>query len=239
MPDPRDWWIVGASEGLGRALASRLDADRASLVLSARNAERLAGIAGGLRDALAVPMDVTDQASVMQAVEAAGPVEGFIYCVGQYEPMSARDWDTESAIAMTEANYIGALRVLGGVLPTMRARDSGRIVLVGSIAGYRGLPGAIGYGASKAALMHLAENLRFDLRGTGIRVQIVNPGFIDTRLTRKNAFSMPSIMSPDIAAGHVVRAIRNGRFSASFPFPFATLFRFSRCLPQWLFDKFF
>ncbi|MDE3121461.1 MAG: SDR family NAD(P)-dependent oxidoreductase [Paracoccaceae bacterium] len=220
----RSYWIVGASEGLGRALAEALDAQGISLILSARNAARLEDLAGTLKDARALPMDVTDPASIAEAVALAGEVDGLIYCVGLYDPMTARDWKPETAEAIVEANFTGALRILGRVVPGMVVRGRGHVVLIGSLAGFRGLPGAIGYGASKAALMHLGENMRADLKGTGVRVQLANPGFIDTRLTRKNDFRMPSLMTPEQAAGHVMRAMRGRRFSTSFPAPFAWLF---------------
>lgn len=239
MADPGRWWIVGASEGLGRALATAMAAEGQALVLSARNADRLAGLAGTLPGATALPMDVTDDAAVAAAAAQAGAVDGLIYSVGLYEPMAATAWDGPAALAMAEANFMGALRVLGAALPGMIARGRGRIVLIGSLAGFRGLPGAIGYGASKAALMHLAENLRADLRGTGVSVQIVNPGFIDTRLTRKNDFRMPFLMTPEAAAAAVLRAMRGRRFSTSFPAPFAWLFQIGRHLPLGLFQRLF
>lgn len=239
MPDPARWWIIGASEGLGRALARALDAEGAELVVSARNADRLSSLAGDLRAARAVVLDVTDNASVLRAVRAVGAMDGILYAAGSYEPMTAGQWDPAAAEAMAETNFVGALRVLGQMVPGFVARGSGRIVLVGSLAGFRGLPGAIGYGASKAALMHLAENLRADLRGTGVRVQVVTPGFIDTRLTRKNRFAMPQLMSVDDAASRVMRAIRKGRFATSFPAPFAWLFTLGRHLPLGLFQGLF
>lgn len=237
--DPGRWWIVGASEGLGRALARALDAEGAALVLSARNATRLEALSAELRDAQALPLDVTDAASVARAVERLGAIDGLIYAAGSYEPMAATAWDARAAVAMAETNFVGALRVLGAALPGLIARDRGHVVLVGSLAGFRGLPGAIGYGASKAGLMHLAENLRTDLRTSGIRVQLVNPGFIDTRLTRKNAFPMPQLMTPEAAASRVMRAIRGRRFATSFPAPFAWLFTLGRHLPLGLFQRLF
>lgn len=239
MAEPARWWIVGASEGLGRALARALDAEGASLILSARSAGRLQELAASLRDARAVPMDVTDPVSVAGGIEAAGPIDGLIYTVGTYEPMPATDWNDAAVVSMVETNFLGAVRILGGVVPDLVARGEGRIVLVGSLSGFRGLPGAIGYGASKAGLMHLAENLRADLHGTGLRVQVMNPGFIDTRLSRKNTFRMQQLMSPEDAADRVLRAIRSGRFSTSFPAPFAWLFTVGRFLPLCLFQRLF
>jgi len=235
----RRYWIVGASEGLGRALAEALDAEGASLVLSARNEKRLADIANGLRDTMVVPIDVTDPKSVSDAAVSAGDIDGLIYCAGAYEPMTAIEWNTEAATLMAEVNFVGALHVLGQVVPAFVQRNAGHIVLIGSLSGFRGLPGAIGYGASKAALMHLAENLRIDLRETSVQVQMVNPGFIRTRLSVKNDFNMPQIMEPEDAAARAVRAMKGRRFSTSFPAPFSWLFTLGQHLPIGLFHRIF
>lgn len=233
------WWIIGASEGLGRALAVLMLAEGAKVVVSARNLAKLEEFAATDPNLRAVAMDVSDPASVTDAVATAGKVDGVVYCVGLYDPMSALDWKPGSAEAMAEGNYIGALRVLSHLMPGFVARNAGHVVLIGSLAGFRGLPGAIGYGSSKAALMHLGENLRVDLRKTGLRVQVANPGFIATRLTAKNNFRMPQLMTPDTAAGHVLRLMRSKRFSASFPAPFAWLFTVGRYLPLRWFQRLF
>ena len=235
----KTYWLVGASEGLGRALAEALDRSGARLILSARNGERLATLAAGLRDARALEMDVTNHDSVASAARQASEADGVIYCAGTYTPLRAQDWDPAAVEAMCAVNFAGALRVLGHVVPRLASRGRGHVVLIGSLAGFRGLPGAIGYGASKAALMHLGENLRADLRGSGVRVQVVNPGFIKTRLTEKNDFRMPFIQTPEEAAARVLAAMQGRRFSTSFPAPFSWLFTLGRCLPLRLFQALF
>ena len=227
----RTYWLVGASEGLGRALAAELHAAGAQLILSARNADKLKALAGDLPGTRALAVDVTDAASVTAAAEAAGPVDGLIYCAGAYDPVTATNWDAAAVERMCEVNFTGGARVLGHVVPGMVARGAGHVVLIGSLAGHGGLPGAIGYGSSKAGLMHLAECLYMDLRHKGIKVQVVNPGFIRTRLTDKNDFDMPMIMSPEAAARRVRRAMGSRRFATSFPAPFSWLFLFARLLP--------
>ncbi len=233
----KTWWIVGASDGLGAALAEALDAEGTRLVLSARSEDTLEAMAGRLRDARALPMDVTDPGAVARAVAAAGAVDGLIYTAGRYEPMNAADWQPEESVRIAEVNFVGALRLLGHVVPAMVCNGQGRIMLIGSLAGFAGLPGAIGYGASKAGLMHLAENMAADLRGTGVIVQRANPGYILTRLTAKNDFPMPQIMEPEEAARRVIAALLSGRFSTSFPVPFSWVFRFGNLLPPGLFQR--
>ncbi|WP_417270022.1 SDR family NAD(P)-dependent oxidoreductase [Celeribacter sp.] len=242
MSDPftgKTWWLIGASEGLGRALAVAMDKRGARLILSARSKDPLRSLASGLSDATVLPLDVTDRASVNAAWERASDAGGVLYCVGAYEPMPATAWDADAVEMMIETNFTGAVRVLSHAVPAFATRGQGRIMLIGSLSGYRGLPDAIGYGASKAALMHLAENLLIDLKGTGVTVQMANPGFINTRLTKKNAFKMPQLMQPDTAADHVIRAIDKGRFETAFPRPFSLLFTLGRFLPRRLFNRLF
>ncbi|MCY1127127.1 SDR family NAD(P)-dependent oxidoreductase [Frigidibacter sp. RF13] len=228
----KTYWLVGASEGLGRALARHLDRDGARLVLSARDEARLNSLAAELTGARVVAFDVTDQQSVRRAVASVGPFDGVIYNAGAYAPLRATDWDTDAALAMCDVNFIGAMRVMGEVVPQMVRTGRGDITLIGSLAGYRGLPAAIGYGASKAALVSLAETMRHDLKGSEIVVRLVNPGFIKTRLTEKNNFRMPMLMSPEAAAERVAKAMRSNRFRTDFPAPFSWLIKSLVFLPD-------
>ncbi len=230
----KTYWLIGASEGLGRALAQVLSARGSRLILSSRNIERLESLCETLPDARAVPIDVTDLETVRGAVAAVGEVDGLIYNAGAYEPMTSSEWDTETALAISDVNYSGAVRVLGETVPGLVRAGKGDITLIGSLAGYRGLPAAIGYGASKAALISLAETMRFDLAGTGVTVRIVNPGFIKTRLTEKNSFKMPMLMTPEDAASRVVRAMEKRRFRTDFPAPFSWAIRVLDFLPDLL-----
>lgn len=233
----KTYWLIGASEGLGRALAGLMAGEGARLILTARNAERLEELAATLPHARALPMDVTDDDSVREAAAQVGEINGVIYCAGAYEPMSAAEWDVDAALKVSEVNYTGALRSLGHVVPDMAARGTGHIVLIGSLAGFRGLPGAIGYGASKSALMHLAENLYMDLTGKGINVQQVNPGFIKTRLTDKNTFTMPYIIEAEDAARRTLKAMKSRRFATSYPWQMAAFFRAGAFMPIRLFRR--
>lgn len=233
------YWLVGASEGLGRALAYALDAEGASLVISARNEDRLIELAGDLKDAEVLALDVSDADAVKAAGAQLDQLDGVIYAAGVYTPMSADDWNADDVELMIDVNFAGAARVMAAVVPRFVRKDTGHVVLIGSLSGFRGLPGAIGYGASKSGMMHLAENMNADLHNTGVKVQLINPGFIKTRLTDKNDFAMPFIMSAEDAAGHVSAAMKSNRFQSNFPRPFSWLFRGSNFLPApiyyWLF----
>jgi len=234
------YWLVGASEGLGRALALRLSAAGAEVILSARSADRLAEVAATLPGpSMVLPVDVADSASVRGAAAAAGQIDGVVFLAGLYWPMAAQDWNADQVETMCDVNFTGCARVVGAALPAMVARGTGHVVITGSLSGFRGLPGAIGYGASKAGVMALAESMQADLRGSGIVVQVANPGFIRTRLTDKNSFSMPFLMEPAEAADHMFRHMQTDRFKVSFPTVFSWLFRLSQFLPDWAYYRIF
>ena len=238
--DGKRYWLVGASEGLGRALAYNLSAAGAELILSARTENRLQSLADDLPGKTQVlPLDLADEASVTQAGMTLGHVDGLVFLAGAYWPMSALNWDGAAALVMADINFTGAFRVLNQVMPQFLQRDAGHIVITGSLSGFRGLPGSIGYGASKAGVMALAESLYADLCRTGIQVQVVNPGFIKTRLTEKNTFHMPFLMSPEEAADHMFKHMQSTRFKRSFPTLFSWLFRFSQFWPDWLYYRLF
>ena len=153
--------------------------------------------------------------------------------------MKAQAWEPEQATAMADVNFTGMIRALGAVVPGMVARDHGHVVITGSLSGFRGLPGAIGYAASKAGTMSLAESMYADLRKTGVEVQIANPGFIRTRLTDKNEFKMPFLMEPDAAAQAMFEHMCTDRFKHSFPVVFSWFFRLSQFMLDWLYYRLF
>ncbi|WP_426033797.1 SDR family NAD(P)-dependent oxidoreductase [Cypionkella sp. TWP1-2-1b2] len=233
------YWLVGASEGLGLALAQALAAEGAQVILSARDPARLAKACDKVPGARAVTVDVADRTSVAAAVAEVGAVDGMVFVAGVYWPMTAQAVDAGQLEAMCDVNLTGLARVVGAVLPEMIARGSGHLVITGSLSGFRGLPGALGYAASKAGVMALAESLYADLRGSGVRVQLGNPGFIRTRLTAKNDFSMPFLMEPEQAAAEMLALMKSGRFKRSFPMVFSWLFRGSQFLPDWLYYRLF
>ena len=236
----KKYWLVGASEGLGRALALRMSQAGAELILSARNSQRLVELSADLPGPSQVlAMDISDTDSVARAGGELRDIDGVVFLAGVYWPMPAKDWNGADALAMANINFTGAFRVLDQVMEQFLSVDKGHIVITGSLSGFRGLPRSIGYSASKAGVMALAESLYADLRTTGIRVQIANPGFIKTRLTEKNSFNMPFIMSADEAADHMMRHMRSTRFKYSFPTLFSWLFRSSQFLPDWLYYRIF
>lgn len=235
------YWLIGASEGLGAALARKLNAAGVEVIVSARNEDKLKALVDQMPGkASYVTLDVSDRTSIEEAAEKVGQIDGMIYLAGVYWPMKSQEWNAEQAEAMADVNFTGAIRSVGAVLPAMVARDSGHIMITGSLSAFRGLPGAIGYAASKAGTLVLAESLYADLRKTGVRVQVANPGFVKTRLTDKNDFKMPYLMEPDDAAQEMFELMNDEDcFMRSFPRPFSWLFRVSQLMPDWLYYRVF
>lgn len=234
------YWLVGASEGLGRALALKLSRAGAEVILSARSAERLEALAAELPGRCqVVPMDVSDRDSVQKAAQEVGEIDGLVFLAGIATLLKAQEWDADKVEQMLDINLTGAARVIGRVIGPMVARDAGHIVMIGSLSAYRGLPGSIGYSASKAGLMALAESMHGDLRHTNIRVQLANPGYIQTRMQDDNPHAKPFIMSPETAAQEVFEQMNTDLFHKAFPFGFGLLFRLSRFLPTPLYEAIF
>jgi NAD(P)-dependent dehydrogenase (short-subunit alcohol dehydrogenase family) len=245
-PRLSDWrgktvWLVGASSGIGRATASALHAQGARVVVSARQATALAGFVADHPGALALPLDVTDAAAVRRAAATAaaspqGPhgLDCVVYCAGHYTAQRAPTMDLADMVRHLDVNYLGALHVLDAVLPLLLAQPAhrrGHISLVGSVAGYRGLPNSLAYGPTKAALINLAETLYIDLHAHGVGVSIVNPGFVDTPLTTQNRFKMPALITPGQAAQAMLRGWADGAFEIHYPRRFTWAMKLLQVLP--------
>ncbi|WP_375691875.1 SDR family NAD(P)-dependent oxidoreductase [Pseudooceanicola sp. LIPI14-2-Ac024] len=241
----RDWqgkryWLIGASEGLGEALAHKLSDAGAEVILTARSEDKLSAVAAALPGrARVVTADVSSRESLEAAATEIGEIDGAVWLAGAYWPFGAKDWNAEEAEVMADVNFTGAMRAVGVILPPMIARDDGHLVLTGSLTAYGGLPRSAPYTATKAGIMALAESLHADLRKTGVQVQLVNPGFIRTRLTDKNDFKMPAIMEPEAAAQEVFEHMNSDAFSKAFPFWFGLVFRLGRFLPPWIYFRLF
>ena len=243
-PAIKDWrdrvvWIVGASSGIGRATASRLHALGATVVVSARNEAALNAFVATHAGSHAVALDVGDRAAMAdasrQVLALRGRLDVAMYCAGHYRAVHAGDFDLEELLRHMQVNYVGALHMLDTVLPAVMAQRHGHISLVSSVAGYRGLPHAMAYGPSKAALQHLAETLYLDLHPLGIGVSVINPGFVATLLTAENRFDMPALLTPEQAAQHIVQGWARGRFDIHFPKRFTLWLKLMRLLPHGLY----
>ncbi len=241
-----DWrgrtvWLVGASTGIGRATASALHAQGAKVVVSARNAHALNAFVDLHHGACALPLDVTDASAVKSTAHnllAQGRVDCIVYCAGHYHAMDASNMDLDDLLRHNQINYLGALYLLDAVVPQLLAQAAdlrhgqrSHISLMGSVAGYRGLPQSLAYGPTKAALINLCETLYLDLHAKGIGVSLINPGFVDTPLTRQNAFKMPALISPEQAAQEILRGWSCGDFEIHFPKRFTLWMKALQILP--------
>lgn len=239
-PPIQDWhgktvWVVGASSGIGQATAAHLHRLGARVVVSARQAQALDDFVVQHPGSVALALDATDPQAVQTAAHALlaqGPLDLVMYCAGHYQPMRADALNLAELRRHLEVNYLGALNVLHAVLPALLARGSGHVSLVGSVAGYRGLPQSLAYGPTKAALINLAENLYLDLRPKGLGVSLINPGFVATPLTAGNRFAMPALLTPEQAASAIVQGWAQGDFEIHFPKRFTLAMKALRCLPD-------
>jgi NAD(P)-dependent dehydrogenase (short-subunit alcohol dehydrogenase family) len=228
-------WVIGASTGIGRATAIALLQRGARVAVSARSAQALQSIDG----ALALPLDVTDAPAVQAAMQRLmrdwGGLDLLLYCAGTYRPMRATAFDQAIALQHDDVNYRGALHALAAVLPVLTAQRAGHLALVSSVAGFGGLPQALAYGPTKAALINLAETLYLDLHPLGIGVHVVNPGFVETPLTAQNTFAMPALICPEQAASALIKGLEAGRFDIHFPRRFTLWLKLLRLLPRGLY----
>ena len=251
-PQITDWrgktvWLVGASTGIGRATASALHGQGATVVVSARNATPLNAFVVEHPGSIAMPLDATDADSVRAAGAAIVAEVGLdvaVYCAGHYHDMSATQFDLADMVRHNQINYVGALHMLDAVLPHFLAKaraaqggasSAGHISLMGSVAGYRGLPKSLAYGPTKAALINLTETLNLDLHPMGIGVSLINPGFVETPLTAQNKFTMPALISPEVAAQEILKGWANGEFEIHFPKRFTRWMKALQQLPYGVF----
>lgn len=230
------YWLIGASEGVGRALANKLSRTGAEVIVSARNEDRLRELVQQLPGrAMAMPVDVTDRAALEAAAQDIGAVDTMVYLSGVLTPMTAQRYDTAEIEKMLDVNLLGAARAVGAVLPGMLERGTGRIVLTGSLSAYRGMSGFLGYAASKAGLMSFAESLRADLNESGITVQIANPGYIRTNMTAGMKGRMPLRIEPEQAAERIFDLMQSERFARNFPLPTGLAAQMMQLMPDWLY----
>ena len=247
-PRLTDWigrpvWLVGASTGIGRATASRLHQLGALVTVSARSQAALDAFVAEHPGAQGLALDATDAQAVQQAADGLrqrhGRLDLVMYCAGHYQAMQASAFDLAEAVQHQQINYVGALNLLAATLPALAAQAAAgvpaHLSLVASVAGYRGLPNALAYGPTKAALINLAEVLYMDLHAAGIGVSVVNPGFVATSLTAGNQFHMPALISPEAAAQAILRGWAAGEFEIHFPKRFTRLLKALRALPDALY----
>lgn len=238
-------WLTGASSGIGRDLALSLARDGAIVAVSARSADKLSELATLSQNIRPYPLDVTDIEAARSVADAIardlGPIDLAIFNAGVFHPMTASRYDAAKARESNAVNYIGVVNALDPVMKAMIARGQGHIAIVSSVAGYRGLPKSAAYGPTKAALINLAESLYADLKLKGVRMTVINPGFVDTPMTEPNTFPMPFLIPIDQAVIAIRKGLARGNFEVAFPGRMAALMKTIRLLPYavffWLMEK--
>lgn len=232
-------WIIGGSTGIGRACAVALHAAGAKVAVSARNAAALAELARTHPGLLALPMDLNDLAAVSTHLQTLisqwGGLDYLLFAAGTYTPTRAWDLSPARIDEMMNVNLISTMKATAIVLPVLRAQGYGHLSFISSVAGYRGLPKALVYGPSKAALIHFAESLYLDVRRLGLGVSVINPGFVRTPLTAQNDFKMPALIEPEEAAREILAGWARGAFEIHFPRRFTRVLKFLRWWPDWLY----
>lgn len=232
-------WITGAGKGLGRALALELARRGWSVAASARTAtdlDALCQAAASLPGRIeGFPLDVTDGDAVARTVETiesqCGPLAMVVLNAGTHIPVSAAELTAAPFRTLIETNLMGVVHGLAAVLPRFIDRRTGHVAVVASVAGYRGLPTGAAYGATKAALINMCESLKPELDPLGVRLTLVNPGFVKTPLTDKNPFPMPFLMDVDAAAVRLADGLARNGFEITFPRRFTWLLKALRLLP--------
>ena len=228
--------ITGASSGIGYSLAQKLASRGWQVSAIARRYEKLTELQGKTGSILPLAADVSVpeqiKSALLKAENASGPVDMAILNAGIYTPVNVKSFSSETFVKEMQINYFGIIHCLEHLLPVMLARGSGHLALMGSVAGYRGLPKSAAYGPTKAAIQNLAESLYFDLNPKGIKLQLINPGFVETEATAVNDFVMPDLISSDVAADRVIQGLYENIFEISFPKSFVRKMKFMRLLPS-------
>ncbi|MCC6824326.1 MAG: SDR family NAD(P)-dependent oxidoreductase [Acidobacteria bacterium] len=239
-------FLTGASSGIGAALAVAMAERGAALGLVARRRELLDELkqrcenAGGKAEAFCA--DVRDEAALTECAaefrDEFGGIDIMIANAGiGGNNEKCRSLQPDAVREVIETNLMGAVNAVHAVLPEMLRANSGHLVAISSLAGFRGLPRSAAYSASKAAMTNYFESIRLDTADKGIAVTIIRPGFIKTPLTGGRDAKMPFLMELDAAVPHFLRAIERKKAFAAFPWQLAMIVRLGRLMPAWLYDK--
>ncbi|KZL17996.1 putative oxidoreductase [Pseudovibrio axinellae] len=232
-------WIIGASSGIGSSLSRLYARSGWRVVTSARSRQKLQDMAACFELMKVVPLDVTCQDQVLAAIKQFNKNNDLpdltIYCSGIYYPGGVDVLSEENSVSAMDTNYFGAVRVISGLFPALGAKGCGHIAVLASLSGYCGLPNAGCYGPTKAALINLCESLKPNFDSAGLKLTLVNPGFVKTPMTDKNTFEMPFILTPEAAAQVIYRGLERSKFEVAFPFRLAAILKGLRLLPYALY----
>ena len=233
-------WITGASSGIGKALAIRFAQKGWQVAASARRENLLNEISELNKNISPFPLDVTDKEKCKEVFEEIKNkyqnLDICFFSTGTWDPKKEKNIDIEQMESVMKINFFGTLNCIKTVENYFKDKKSGHISIVSSVAGYRGLPNSTGYGASKAALINLAESLYFDFGRHNVRISLVSPGFIKTPMTDKNEFKMPFLKTSEFAADKIYNGLVNGsNFEIDFPKELTLILKLLKILPNRLY----
>jgi len=233
-------WITGASTGIGKALAIKFANNGWDVAASARREELLKELNKIYKNIHPYPLDVTKIDSCISTAKSIikdlGQIDICVFGTGMHDPKSEKKFNLEKIREIMEVNYFGTINSINSIYEYFSEKKDGHISIISSVAGYRGLPAAGAYCASKSALISFAESLYFDMIRKKVKVSVICPGFIKTPMTDQNDFPMPMIKSAEYAADKIYLGIlkKNG-FEIHFPKTFTFLMKIIQILPNWLY----
>lgn len=230
-------WVTGASSGIGWALTKRLVSEGWRVAASARSADKLAALSeetGGAAQAFPVDQANADDvvATVARIEEEMGPIALAVLNAGVYLPVNAEAPVLDAFRATFNINLLGTAAALSALNPRMCERRTGQIAIVSSATGFGGMPTCSAYGASKAALINMAECCKLELDRWGVKMQVVTPGFVETPAQDDNAFPKPFMVSAETAAKRIAAGLKRRGFEITFPRIFTWQLKFLYGLPK-------
>ena len=231
-------WIVGASAGIGRALAQLYASKGAKLVLSARSHDALVTLNQELGGShVVLPLDVSDQQAMDQAINTLKTnqlcIDRAVFMAAIYKPQSIENMDLDFADQLLRVNVLGCFIFGKAIFNFMQQQGHGQIAICGSVAAYQGFPNGQPYSASKAALRNFTESLYFEAPDT-IDIKLISPGFVQTRTTDLNDFDMPYLMAPNEAAVAIEKGLKTKQFEVHFPKRFTLQLKLLALFPYWV-----
>ena len=235
-------WITGGSSGIGKALAHKFANEGWQVALSARREELLNEISKSNNNIHSFPLDILDVEKCKEVfnkiVSKFENIDIVVFSTGIHDPNSEKKLNLENIRKIMETNFFGTMNSINSVYNYFKEKKSGHISIVSSVAGYRGLPIAGAYCASKSALISYAESLYFDMKRFNVRVTVINPGFIKTPMTDQNPFPMPMIESAEFAAEEMFKGLtKSNSFEIHFPKKFTFIMKILKIMPNWLYLK--
>tara|TARA_B100001287_G_scaffold101419_1_gene85274 strand:- start:73 stop:834 length:762 start_codon:yes stop_codon:yes gene_type:complete len=242
MTEKKIIWITGASSGIGKALAIKFAEKGWIVAASARRENLLEDLNKFNPNIYSFPLDVTEiencKLIANKIIEKFGGIDICVFGTGMHDPKSEKRFNLNKIREIMEVNYFGTMNSINSIYEYFSEKKNGQISIISSVAGYRGLPAAGAYCASKAALTSYAESLNFDMQIKNVRVSLISPGFIKTPMTDQNDFPMPMIKSPEFAANEIFKGLTEKKsFEIHFPKAFTYFLKFLQILPSSIYFK--